>query len=261
MANFQEIARTLIQGLANQKRTLDDLSIELEAVKKELGDFEGEYSKEVKVINDRIDAINVQIDKTIKEAIAQLPKQITPDEINELISSQLISLDAKEDEFKTFITDYLVKAIAVVQSKVKDGIDGVDGKDGKDATPKQIADSVEAWINENIDSLKGADGKDGKSIQGQSGKDGSDGVGIANIERSKDDLLITLTDGSEKRFKLPRISVGGGGISLDQAQIFEYSNYWVRKTTVVPEYRQYQVHEELILDAELRLEGDLIMEA
>lgn len=216
MANYQEIMRTVVQGLSNQKRTLDDLNIELEAVKKELGDFEGEYSKEVRILNDRIDAINVQIDKTIKEAIAQLPKQITPDEINELISSQLTSLETKEDEFKTFITDYLVKAIAVVQSKVKDGKDGVDGKDGKDTTPKQIANSVEAWINENIDLLKGEDGKDGKdgkSIQGKSGKDGSDGVGIVNIERSKDDLLITLTDGSEKRFKLPRVSVGGGGVS------------------------------------------------
>ena len=79
----------------------------------------------------------------------------------------------------------------------------------------------------NIESFKGEDGKDGKDgakgengKDGAKGKDGKDGIGIKDITEKNGEIVITLTDGTIKKLKMPRdirvISGGGskgGGVS------------------------------------------------
>lgn len=92
----------------------------------------------------------------------------------------------------------------------------------------------EARIDEiilNIESFKGEDGKDGKDgakgkdgKDGAKGKDGKDGIGIKDITEKNGEIVITLTDGTIKKLKMPRdirvISGGGSkGGGIDYAQL------------------------------------------
>ena len=54
-------------------------------------------------------------------------------------------------------------------------------------------------------------GIDGKSIKGDKGDRGLDGIGIDKVSFKDNTITITLTDGSKKDFKLPVQFVGGGG--------------------------------------------------
>ena len=73
----------------------------------------------------------------------------------------------------------------------------------------------------NIESFKGEDGKDGKDgakgengKDGAKGKDGKDGIGIKDITEKNGEIVITLTDGTIKKLKMPRdirVISGGGG--------------------------------------------------
>ena len=59
------------------------------------------------------------------------------------------------------------------------------------------------------DGAKGEDGKDGAK-----GKDGKDGIGIRDITEKNGEIVITLTDGTIKKLKMPRdirVISGGGG--------------------------------------------------
>lgn len=79
----------------------------------------------------------------------------------------------------------------------------------------------EARIDEiilNIESFKGEDGKDGidgiNGKDGAKGKDGKDGIGIKDITEKNGEIVITLTDGTIKKLKMPRdirVISGGGG--------------------------------------------------
>ena len=82
----------------------------------------------------------------------------------------------------------------------------------------------EARIDEiilNIESFKGEDGKDGKDgakgkdgKDGAKGKDGKNGIGIKDITEKNGEIVITLTDGTIKKLKMPRdirVISGGGG--------------------------------------------------
>ena len=82
----------------------------------------------------------------------------------------------------------------------------------------------EARIDEiisNIESFKGEDGKDGKDgidgkngKDGDKGKDGKNGIGIKDITEKNGEIVITLTDGTIKKLKMPRdirVISGGGG--------------------------------------------------
>ena len=73
----------------------------------------------------------------------------------------------------------------------------------------------------NIESFKGEDGKDGKDgidgtngKDGDKGKDGKNGIGIKDITEKNGEIVITLTDGTIKKLKMPRdirVISGGGG--------------------------------------------------
>ena len=87
-----------------------------------------------------------------------------------------------------------------------------------------FVEKTKAQIDEiilNIESFKGEDGKDGKDgakgkdgKDGAKGKDGKNGIGIKDITEKNGEIVITLTDGTIKKLKMPRdirVISGGGG--------------------------------------------------
>ena len=84
----------------------------------------------------------------------------------------------------------------------------------------------------NIESFKGEDGKDGKDgakgtngKDGDKGKDGKNGIGIKDITEKNGEIVITLTDGTIKKLKMPRdIRVISGGGGSKGGGVYYYSN-------------------------------------
>ena len=116
----------------------------------------------------------------------------------------------------------------------KDGQDGKDGEDGKDGLTPYIGSNGNWWIGTTDTGIKaagvnGADGKDGKDgingkagangENGANGKDGADGDGIADIKLGEnDELIVTLTDGTEKNLGKVKgeDGVGISGVSINE---------------------------------------------
>ena len=87
-----------------------------------------------------------------------------------------------------------------------------------------FVEKTKAQIDEiisTINTFKGEDGKDGKDgakgengKDGAKGKDGKNGIGIKDITEKNGEIVITLTDGTIKKLKMPRdirVISGGGG--------------------------------------------------
>ena len=160
-------------------------------------DFKAEYETFVK---------NIALPKDGKDFDINLWVNFEKDK-NSIISSKIDELNALKDEitklideknsnYNTFVKETEAKINEIISNiyslKGADGRDGIDGKDGKD----------------------GADGKDGISIKGKDGKDGKNGVGIKDITEKNGEIVITLTDGTIKKLKMPRdirVVTGGGG--------------------------------------------------
>lgn len=83
----------------------------------------------------------------------------------------------------------------------------------KEARIDEIILNIESFKGEDgINGKDGAKGKDGKD--GAKGKDGKDGIGIKDIAEKNSEIVITLTDGTIKKLKMPRdirVISGGGG--------------------------------------------------
>ena len=100
--------------------------------------------------------------------------------------------ESKIDDVVTNCNSFVKKTKAQIDEIIStiNTLKGEDGKDGKD----------------------GAKGKDGKD--GAKGKDGKDGIGIKDITEKNGEIVITLTDGTIKKLKMPRdirVISGGGG--------------------------------------------------
>ena len=222
---MNDTIEVIIEGLLAQKE-------KLEATIEELNSLEAEYSKDTKIINDRLDNLVLK-DKEILDKFRQ-----DLDGINEAISAlQAVSIDlspyATLDDVRQAIREIKIPDMP----KVIKGIDGIDGKDaeidysivetqikqfilsnrdkfkGKDGTTPtndEIQSIVNQWLNENKESLRGAKGD---SIKGK------DGLGIDTITYKNNTIYITLTDGTKKEFKLPVQHIGGGG--LGEARVRE----------------------------------------
>jgi len=222
MADSQVLFETLFSGLANQLEKLNLLEEEIKG-------FQDVYSKDYKEVNQRIDAINVQIDTTIKQAIKNIefPKGISEAEIIELIKSNTNEIDEAQlkEELNKLINDETGKITSELLQTIKD-IEipqGEKGERGESIDDVQVQNAVSIWIDDNKDLLTGSKGDKGeRGLIGQQGQIGQDGVSIEDIKRVQDDLVITLTDGTIKRIKLPKPQiqhVGGGGFHPAQAQL------------------------------------------
>ena len=100
--------------------------------------------------------------------------------------------ESKIDDIVTNCNSFVEKTKAQIDEIIStiNTFKGEDGKDGKD----------------------GAKGKDGKD--GAKGKDGKNGIGIKDITEKNGEIVITLTDGTIKKLKMPRdirVISGGGG--------------------------------------------------
>lgn len=76
-----------------------------------------------------------------------------------------------------------------------------------------INKSVKDYVDTHKSELKGDRG-----LKGEQGQRGIDGVGITNISKIGDKLKITLSDGQEKEFDLPKASGGTGGLTEQEVK-------------------------------------------
>lgn len=92
----------------------------------------------------------------------------------------------------------------------RDGRDGKDGKDGKDGLTPYIGSNGNWWIGTTDTGVWAA---------GTNGKNGADGIGIADIQLTENgELIITLTDGTEKNLGKVKgeDGVGISGVSINE---------------------------------------------
>lgn len=116
---------------------------------------------------------------------------------------RLIELKKLREEIKrseTKLRDELLESVQkeIESIELKHGNDGADGKDGRDGIDGK----------DGKDGIDGKDGRDGRD--GKDGKDGADGHGLESVRISDGNLIITLSDGTEKNAgKLPTSRNGG----------------------------------------------------
>jgi hypothetical protein len=230
MANIQIVIETLTSGLKNQLQLLRDLEVELQG-------FESAYASDYKQTQQRIDNITVQVDKTIKDAISKIdiPQPLTEDEITTLIKQYIVEVDTDKitQDLQSYIDEQVAK-IELPKIPLDEIIETVVNqipkpKNGESVTTEQIDKAVSDYMS---DKDLGISDEDKATLKRElraylanevsklpKAKDGSDGVGIEDIKRDKDDMVITLTDDTEKRISLPKpqLQGGGGGTSLANA--------------------------------------------
>jgi len=229
---------TIFEALANLKAKTDDLV-------EELNGFEDEFSKSRDLVNKQIEDLTVQMDRLIKEAVKALPKAKDG-------SDGKNGLDAEVD-YET-LKDFILKAVDVLPKAIngKDGSSGQDGEKGRDGLDG-------AKGQDGSDGSDGEDGKQGsKGKDGHIGKDGEDGLSIEDLYEKNGYIVITLSDGTIKELKLPKIEkhmtrVGGGGDD-------NFSYDLVDKVVTIQYNQQMIVMGEIIVTSELQIVGRLIME-
>jgi hypothetical protein len=199
-SNIDEKVETLA---INQKTTINDKMVAI------FDEFKAEYQDFIKNIplptNGKDfdiklwEKIENDINSLINSKISELDKQKADyikqlDEKNANYQAFISEIEAKYNEFLTYFKEHFYSL---------KGENGIDGKDGQ----------------------SGADGKDGNNgADGKDGKNGKDGVGIKDITEKNGDIIITLTDGTIKKLKMPRdirVVTGGGGAKggIDYAQL------------------------------------------
>lgn len=97
------------------------------------------------------------------------------------------------------------------------------GDAGREPTAEEVFTAVSLWMAFNPDAVRGEPGKSPKAVPGPAG------VGIDDLDVEDGHLVVILTDGRKKRFKLPELkdrrynttllgAGGTGGISAEQVQ-------------------------------------------
>lgn len=172
-----------------------------------LKDFEVKYENYVK---------NIPLPKDGKDFDLNLWENFKKD--RDIIANKAIG---ELNDLKAEITKFFQEQITNYNALVKESESKIDDVV---TNCNSLVEKTKAQIDEiilNIESFKGEDGKDGKDgidgingKDGAKGKDGKDGIGIKDITEKNGEIVITLTDGTIKKLKMPRdirVISGGGG--------------------------------------------------
>jgi len=259
MADNSELFSTLIQGLSALNQRVNDLEGDNDSIKKEINYFQNEYAKEIKLLHERVDHFNVQIDKTIKDEISKIEIKDGKDGVdfdskvaNGLITAQINKLVKKRDlEVEKIKTD-LLNVVVQELDNIPIPKDGPQGPRGESVSLDLVEEMVSSWLNDNKDDLVGPRG-----IQGNSGPIGLVGVSITDAKIVNDFLVLTFSDGSVKRVKMPKQKIiqGGGGYTPDN---FSYD--FIDKAIEIPYNQQMIVMGGIDIESELLIDGRLILE-
>ena len=197
---------------SNIDEKIDNLAISQE---KELNDKANAILKDFKVEYENY-VKNIALPKDGKDFDLNLWENFEKDRdivINKTVS-ELNDLKAEIIKFFQEQTANYSTFIKESESKIDDVVTNCNS----------LVEKTKAQIDEiilNIESFKGEDGKDGKDgakgkdgKDGAKGKDGKNGIGIKDITEKNGEIVITLTDGTIKKLKMPRdirVISGGGG--------------------------------------------------
>jgi len=203
-----EILATLIEAIAVYKEKIADLEDTIDLIKDETKTNQDEVVnvKEAleKQIEDMAIATNKLIDKAIKSIKIPEAEKVDYYRIETSIKAKINRLlhekDADIAEVRADLKRYVIENLARFKPR-----------DGKDADNELIIRELKDFIQTNKSQFKGKDGRDGES--------GVDGVGIADIKKDKDYLTIYLTDGTKKRFEIPKTTIyRGNGQGISEAE-------------------------------------------
>jgi len=197
-----EILATLIEAITVYKEKISDLEDTLDLLKDETKANQSEVVKTKDILEKQIEDMAIATNKLIEKAIKsiEIPEAEKVDyfrietsikaKINRLINEK----DTDIAEVRADLKRYVIENLARFKPK-----------DGKSADNDLIIRELKEFIDKNKAEFRGKDGRDGKK--------GTDAVGIKDIEKDKDYLTIYLTDGTKKRFEIPKTTIyrGGGG--------------------------------------------------
>ena len=149
------------------------------------------YKEKIADLEDTIDLIKEET-KTNQDEVVKvketLEKQIEDTVIaTDKMLSQAMYPESNIDFVKAEIRRYLQANITQTKQEIK-----------KD----EILEDLKRFIRNNIFEFSGLNGRDGR--------DGADAVGIKDIKKDKDYLTIYLTDGSQRRFSIPKTTIHKG---------------------------------------------------
>jgi hypothetical protein len=182
-----------------------------------LKDFEVKYENYVK---------NIALPKDGKDFDLNLWENFKKDR-DSIINKTVSELNDLKAEVIKFFQEQTANYNAIIKENESQN-------NKKEANYNAFIKEKESRIDEiilNIESFKGKDGKDGKDgidgtngKDGAKGKDGKNGIGIKDITEKNGEIVITLTDGTIKKLKMPRdirVVTGGGGAKggIDYAQL------------------------------------------
>ena len=194
---------------SNNKKKIDNLAISQEKELNDkanaiLKDFEVKYENYVK---------NIALPKDGKDFDLNLWENSEKDR-DVIVNKTVSELNDLKAEIIKFFQEQTANYNALIkesESKIDDIVTNCNSFVEK--TKAQI-DEIISTIN----TLKGEDGKDGAKGKdgkdGAKGKDGKNGIGIKDITEKNGEIVITLTDGTIKKLKMPRdirVISGGGG--------------------------------------------------
>jgi len=199
----ETILATLIEAVALQKEAIDDISSTLDLLTSETKTNQDEIVKTKDLLQKKIEDLIITTQKMIDKALSSIKipdvEKVDYLRIETSIKAKISRLMEERDkdlsEFRSELKDYIIENLSKFKPK--------DGKNGKDADNQLIIEEIKSYILSNKELFKG--------------EKGATGVGIEDITKNKDQIIITLTDGTIKKFSIPKTTVhsgGGGGVNF-----------------------------------------------
>lgn len=184
-----------MEALAKHKISIDELNKKYNR----LDSTQEANSTEIASIDDKISQTLKEVDLLIEEAIAEIdiPEPIIPEKGRD-------GIDFDEKIARTLLTKIFKEYVLDRDISIEDLKKDIKGYADTLAPSQEIlSDLVKSFVTSNSDMFKGKDGSPGTNAVTIVPKDGTDGIGIADITIKDEFLIISMSDGSEKRIPLP----------------------------------------------------------